>query len=274
MHSITTELRSTGRPSKSPREARIFRQSYRFHPANQFIGRPQEYPELMVAAHDLASILEERLSEAEHRLSEVLQNVEFLEEFRELFRSRNAKDGGHFGRWNMQPQAPAVPRPPSARPCRQEVQNDMLEARLSKIEADLQQSLKVQQFEDYFAEERATMDAQFADFQRSLRSYEDQMQRWQHLDPSFTKKCGMPEVVEVSERPTSRPDPEVPQVPRSLQKRQDALEVQFGEFGRTLLGLLSDVQVLSAQSEWRLGALEKAQRVRDPYFSPNPMMYR
>eukprot|EP00434_Breviolum_minutum_P039753 symbB.v1.2.035317.t1/scaffold4726.1/size35721/2 len=241
------------------------------------MGRPQEYPELMVAAYDLASILEERLSEAEHRLSEVLQNVEFLEEFRELFRShRNAKDGGggHFGtRWNMQPQAPAVPRPPSARPCRQEVQNDALEARLSKIEADLQQSLKVQQFEDYFAEERASMDAQFADFQRSLRSYEDQMQRFT-LDPSFTKKCGaMLEVVgQVPPRPTSR-DPEVPQQ-RSLEQRQDALEVQFGEFGRTLLGLLSDVQVLSAQSEWRLGALEKAQRVRDPYSSPNPMMYR
>lgn len=36
----------------------------------------------------------------------------YLPRFRELFRSRNAKDGpGHFGsRWNMQPQAPAVPR--------------------------------------------------------------------------------------------------------------------------------------------------------------------
>ncbi|CAK9058177.1 unnamed protein product, partial [Durusdinium trenchii] len=95
MRDLPSQLRSssTGHSrSSNSREARAAAQQlHRFRHASVGSCRPHEYPELVVAALDVASVLEERLADAEQRLSQLLRSVEFLEELRELFQSRSPK---------------------------------------------------------------------------------------------------------------------------------------------------------------------------------------
>jgi len=239
---MAVQLRSTGHTTglKSPREARVFsRQCQRFRHANLASGHPHEYPELVVAALDLASALEERLAEAEFRLSELTQNVEFLEEFRELFRARDLSCAPGVLR------PPATPKPATARPASHFVsqeafsQSTALEARLSWLEAELEKTLKGQL--EY------TTAAQLEDFSKQLSVQEANLRE-------IERKVGSVRTWPAeSEKPQAQLDM---QTQPDIERRQADMEMQFDEFGRALRMLVGDVQVLSAQTEWRLGALE------------------
>ncbi|CAK9080817.1 Uncharacterized protein SCF082_LOCUS38504, partial [Durusdinium trenchii] len=224
-------------------------QLHRFRHASVGSCRPHEYPELVVAALDVASVLEERLADAEQRLSQLLRSVEFLEELRELFQSRSPK-------FAIRPppfQKPPTTRPQGAPQASSPAPSSLstVEARLAKLDAELQQTLKVPQIEEYLEAERAATTAQLEDFAKVLHEHEVSMAKVV-MNPSTSLQKR-----EEESRPPFFEEP----LPKLLEGRH--IKAQLDDFNQSIVGLRSDLQVLAAQTEWRLGALEKVGRIQE-----------
>ncbi|CAE7360468.1 unnamed protein product [Symbiodinium sp. CCMP2592] len=158
---LASQLRSTaaGRPTsprrlQPTREARICnQQSERLHHADVGSCRDQDSSRSLicdscctekVTAMDLTSALEIRLHEAERRITVLLRNVKFVEEFRHLCRKeRHERECEWETIGSVVVQPPSTPRPASTRPGCAAVareaapaaaQVEALEARVAKLE--------------------------------------------------------------------------------------------------------------------------------------------
>jgi len=229
-------------------------------------GRAQEYPELVVASLDMTSALETRLAEVEQRVSSLLRDVEFLEEFRQLFQEARERDAGpSFG---VVARPPSAPRPAWVRPTqsaagpipKEEIPSpanpvDALEARLAKLEAlDFEGLSKVKDLECAVAQERLETSTQLVQLTTMLNSQQEEMAKQLESMESTL----WPKLAAETEKATAAEVSKVAEIAAKINTRQTSMESQFEEFGRTLLGLLSDVQVHTAQTEFRLGLLERA----------------
>ncbi|CAK9075688.1 unnamed protein product, partial [Durusdinium trenchii] len=126
-----------------------------------------------------------------------------------------------------------------------------VEARLAKLDAELQQTLKVPQIEEYLEAERAATTAQLEDFAKVLHEHEVSMAKVV-MNPSTSLQKR-----EEESRPPFFEEP----LPKLLEGRH--IKAQLDDFNQSIVGLRSDLQVLAAQTEWRLGALEKVGRIQE-----------
>eukprot|EP00439_Symbiodinium_sp_Y106_P008090 s7532_g1.t1 len=157
LRSTGDRLQTAGRPTsprrlQPTREARIRnQQSERLRHADVGSCRDQDSSRSLicdscctekVTAMDLTSALEIRLHEAERRITVLLRNVKFVEEFRHLCRKERECEWETMGSIVVQP--PSTPRPASTRPGCAAVareaappaaQVEALEARVAKLEA-------------------------------------------------------------------------------------------------------------------------------------------
>eukprot|EP00931_Biecheleriopsis_adriatica_P104387 TRINITY_DN7906_c0_g1_i1.p1 TRINITY_DN7906_c0_g1~~TRINITY_DN7906_c0_g1_i1.p1 ORF type:complete len:418 (-),score=141.68 TRINITY_DN7906_c0_g1_i1:79-1332(-) len=118
MPSLSADSRSGGVGSTccSPQEASVsYRRQLRLMSANTGTRRPQEYTDLTGFTANLtawAVDLEERLEAAESRISQLLEDAEFIEEFKEVLKYSCQLNAGAA----RPVSPPSGPRPQSARP--------------------------------------------------------------------------------------------------------------------------------------------------------------
>lgn len=204
---------------------------------------------------DLTSALEIRLHEAERRITVLLRNVKFVEEFRHLCRKERECEWETMGSIVVQP--PSTPRPASTRPGCAAVareaappaaQVEALEARVAKLEAlDFEGRKEVSAVKNT-AEALDFRVATLEAMDISLKAPETE----KLLDPG-----SLANVTQLAEQALQEVS-KVSELSTRLTERQAAMESQSEEFGRGLLGLLSDFQVHSAQAEKNWASFDEA----------------
>ncbi|CAE7307964.1 unnamed protein product [Symbiodinium natans] len=301
---LAPQLRSPARTASpwSPnrdREARISARQYqRLRHADVSSGGQREHFELTTAM-DLTSALELRLYEAEQRICALLRDVEYVEEFRQLF--HEARERQAEGCLVVRP--PSAPRPATTRTrpwtvpvAREEAASSMVrveavEARVAKLEAlDLDglkevstmkaaaEALDVRvasleaaaadfdghkEMERVLARESLATSTHLAELALQQDDMELQLESIRFTAPLCTQKRRWPKQATQAEEKAFAQASEVSEIAeqaQSLTRRQDAMESQFEEFGRALLGLLSDFQVHAALAEQHWGFQEASQR--------------